>query len=371
MGIYLSLWSQSIPPKSEFSTSDIPDLTGKVVIVTGANTGIGKETVRALLEHNARVYIAARDQTKSESAIRELKISTGDEAVFLKLDLGNLETVKTAAEEFLSKETRLDVLINNAGVMFPPVSQLTSDGYDLQFGTNVLGRHHYFTKLLLPLLISTAKASSTGKARIITVSSSAHTFGSLKFETFKDTSARKKLSTFNLYCQSKYVSGMCGYCSLWLLTEREYLKGNVVLASELDRRYRAEGIVSISLNPGNIRSDLQRHMGMGSMSRRISNMTLYETPRGALTQLYAGTSPTAADLGGKVRIHDIYDLHGLDHLVRMRMILDLDERYGNGAKSKSRMYGDVSNSSAEYQQLQSLQCVICLTWEHEVAVQCA
>jgi len=109
------------------------------------------------------------------------------------------------------------------------------------------------------------------------VSSSAHTFGFLKFETFKDTASRKKLSTFQLYGQSKY--------------------GNVVLASELDRRYKTDGIVSISLNPGNIRSDLQRHMG--SISRSIMDLGLYDTTLGALTQLYAATSPAAADLGGK------------------------------------------------------------------------
>ncbi|KAG9315699.1 hypothetical protein JVU11DRAFT_3346 [Chiua virens] len=276
MGVYLSLLSQSIPPQSKFNASDIPDLTGKVFIVTGASTGIGKETAKALLEHNAKVYVATRDEAKSKSAIEELKASTGKEGVFLKLDLGSLKSVKEAAEEFLRKETRLDVLISNAGVMFPPVSHLTSDGYDLQFGTNVLG-HHYFTKLLLPLLISTAKASPDGKARIVTVSSSMHTFGSLKFETFRDTPARRKLSTHSLYSQSKY--------------------GNVVLASELDRRYRSEGVVSISLNPGNIQSELQRHMG--SIIRTISNLGLYDTTHGALTQLYAGTCPAAADFGGK------------------------------------------------------------------------
>ncbi|KAF9221545.1 NAD(P)-binding protein [Gyrodon lividus] len=276
MGGYLSLLSQSVPPKSEFNVSDIPDLTGKVVIVTGANTGIGKETVKALLQHNAKVYVAARDQVKSETAIQELKFSTGNEAIFLKLDLGNLKAVKLAAEEFLSKEARLDVLINNAGVMFPSIEELTADGYDLQFGTNVLA-HHYLTKLLLPRLISTAKSSPDGKARVVTVSSSAHMMGSLKFETFKDTRARKKISTYRLYAQSKY--------------------GNVVFASELDRRYKSEGIVSISLNPGNIQSDLQRHMG--SISRSLMALMLYDTAHGALTQLYAGTSPTAAGLGGQ------------------------------------------------------------------------
>ncbi|KAG8214670.1 hypothetical protein J3R82DRAFT_9748 [Butyriboletus roseoflavus] len=314
MGIYLSLLSQFVPPKPKFSVSDIPDLTGKVIIVTGASTGIGKETAKALLQHNAKVYVAARDQARSESAIQDLKTITGKEAVFLKLDLGNLGAVKVAAEEFLRYDfsTHEDVLPDNfltarrlgwmfsltmrqcnqlvtkgslhscgdlfiSGVMFPSVSQLTSDGYDLQFGTNVLGRHYYFTKLLLPLLISTAKTSSDGKARIVTVSSSAHIMGSLKFETFKDTSARKKYSTFNLYSQSKF--------------------GNVVFASELDRRYRTEGIVSISLNPGNIRSDLQRHMG--SIIRRVMYLGFYDIGHGALTHLYASTSPAAADLGGK------------------------------------------------------------------------
>ncbi|KAF8843276.1 NAD(P)-binding protein [Paxillus ammoniavirescens] len=276
MGGYLSLLSQSFPPKSTFNVSDIPDLTGRIVIVTGANTGIGKETVKALLQHNAKVYLAARNQAKSEAAIQELKLSTGSEAIFLKLDLGNLKAVKAAAEEFLSKETRLDVLINNAGVMFSPTEDLTANGYDLQFGTNVLG-HHYLTKLLLPTLISTAKASSDGKARVVTVSSSAHVMGSLNFGTFKDTSARKNISTHTLYAQSKY--------------------GNVVFALELDRRCKSEGIVSISLNPGNIRSDLQRHMG--SISRSLLRTMLYDTTHGALTQLYAATSPAAAELGGQ------------------------------------------------------------------------
>ncbi|OJA14188.1 hypothetical protein AZE42_06507 [Rhizopogon vesiculosus] len=249
MSTYLSLLGQSFPPKSQFSVDDIPDLTGKVTIVTGGNTGIGKETAKALLVHNAKVYVAARSQEKVEAAIQDLKNNTGKEAIFLKLDLGDLKSVKAAAEEYLSKETKLDILFNNAGVMFPPVDLLTTDGYDLQFGTNVLG-HFYFTKLLLPALIATAKSAPDSKARVITTSSSAH--------------------------------------------------GNVVQAFELARRYGLEGIVSIPLNPGNIKTDLGRHMP--SLQRSIMNQFLYDVEHGALTQLYAGTVPGAVEFNGKYLI---------------------------------------------------------------------
>ncbi|KAG1751095.1 hypothetical protein EDB19DRAFT_1675262 [Suillus lakei] len=276
MGNHLSLLSQSFPPKSNFGVDDIPDLTGKVIIVTGANTGIGKETAKALLAHNAKVYVAARSQEKAEVAIKDLKDSTGKEALFLKLDLADLKSVKASAEEYLSKETKLDVLYNSAGVMFPPKDWLTADGYDLQFGTNVLG-HFYFTKLLLPTLIATAKSAPDGKARVITTSSSAHFLQGLTFSAFTDSPARKKMSTSELYGQSK--------------------TGNVVQAFELARRYSSDGIVSIPLNPGNIKTDLARHMP--SFLRSIMNLFLYDVEHGALTQLYAGTVAEAVESNGK------------------------------------------------------------------------
>ncbi|KAH7885820.1 hypothetical protein F5I97DRAFT_1158984 [Phlebopus sp. FC_14] len=276
MGIIPSWVREAVPPKSTFSVEDIPDLTGKVIIVTGASTGIGKETAKGLLAHGAKVYIAARNQSQSEETIRQLKQETGNEAVFLKLDLANLKAVKAAAEEFLSKETQLHVLFNNAGVMVPPVELLTADGYDLQFGTNVLG-HFYFTKLLIPTMIATAEPSVDGKVRVVTTSSSGHLFGDLNFDTFKDSPARK-ISSNLLYCQSKF--------------------GNIVFAKELARRYGHMGIVSTSLNPGNIKSDLQRHVPV--IARFILDIFfLYDTPKGALTQLYAGTAPAAAELNGK------------------------------------------------------------------------
>ncbi|KAG2121877.1 hypothetical protein DEU56DRAFT_90952 [Suillus clintonianus] len=281
MGSVISYLIDAAPPKTSYSVDQIPDLTGKVVIVTGANTGIGKETAKALLAHGAKVYIAARNQASSEEAIRQLKQETGNEAIFLTLDLANLKTIKASAEEFLSKETQLHILINNAGVMASPVELVTADGYDLQFGTNVLG-HYYFTKLLLPILTSTAKSTSEGNVRVVNVASCAHLFGGLDFNTFKDGPARKKCSTAGLYNQSKF--------------------GNVVLALELAKRYGDQGIISTALNPGNIKSDLQRHVEpqLPSIVKQIlANVVLYETSQGALTQLYAATSPEAASLNGK------------------------------------------------------------------------
>ncbi|KZT27906.1 NAD(P)-binding protein [Neolentinus lepideus HHB14362 ss-1] len=278
MGAYLSMLGQSFPGKPKFKTEDIPDLSGKVIIVTGANTGIGKETAKALLQRNAKVYIAARSQDKSEQAIKDLEKETGKTAVFLKLDLADLPSIKTAAEEFKSKETQLHVLFNNAGVMIPPIEQLTAQGYDLQFGTNVLG-HFYFTKLLIPTLVETAKTTPEGKVRVITTSSSAHLFYGLNFATFKDSPKRKKLGTSRLYSQSKF--------------------GNIVFANELGRRY-GDSIVSVSLNPGNIQSDLQRYTK--GIQRTLITSALYPTPYGAVTQLWAGTSKDGLELNGKYAV---------------------------------------------------------------------
>jgi len=238
-----------------------------------------KETVRALLAHGARVYIAARNKAQCEDTIRQLKQDTGNEAIYLSLDLASLKAVKTAAEEFLSKEAQLHVLFNNAGVMSSPVEWLTADGYDLQFGTNVLG-HHYLTKLLLPTMMATAKTSSDGKTRIVTTSSAGHLFcRGLDFDTFEDSPKRQECTdAMGLYYQSKFA--------------------NVVAALELSRRFGDQGVVSISVNPGNIKSDLQRHLP--SFLRFILHQTImYDTPIGALTPLYAGTMPEAVKLGGK------------------------------------------------------------------------
>ncbi|KAH7911148.1 hypothetical protein BJ138DRAFT_1151409 [Hygrophoropsis aurantiaca] len=276
MNTLLWVWRELFPPKAQFSANEIPDMSGKVAMVTGANAGIGKETARVLLTKNAKVWIVARDQSKGEAALKELKEKTGKDAHLLKLNLANLKSIKEAVTEFQSKETRLDVLFNNAGVAMPPKGWLTDDGYDLQFGTNVLG-HFYLTKLLAPLLLSTAKISPDGKARVVNTSSNAHWFTGLHFDTFKEGPARRKMSGALLYGQSK--------------------TGNIVFSAELARRYGDQGLVSTSLNPGGIKSDLQRHNGF--IVHLLANTLLYDVSFGALTQLFAGTMPDGASLNGK------------------------------------------------------------------------
>ncbi|TBU29847.1 NAD(P)-binding protein [Dichomitus squalens] len=277
IGNLCALVGQAFPPKPTFSVDQIPDLTGQVVIVTGGNTGIGKETVRALLLHDAKVYLAARSKEKADAAISDLKASTGREAFFMELDLADMSSVKKAARDFLSKEPELHILFNNAGVMFPPLSQITADGFDLQFGVNVLG-HFYLTELLMPALLAGKGSSPDHHARVVTTSSAASYLGTLHWETFKDGPARRRETTDALYNQSKLA--------------------NVIVARETAKRYGHQGIISIAVNPGNIQSDLQRHLP--SIIPKLGALTvLYPTPYGALTQLWAGTMPQALHYNGE------------------------------------------------------------------------
>ncbi|KAJ7153072.1 NAD(P)-binding protein [Mycena crocata] len=276
-----STLSKLFPPKPKFSVNDIPDLTGQVIIVTGGNSGVGKETVKALLQHNAKVYVAARSEEKAKAAIVDLKSVTGKQAEFLQLDLADLHSVKRAAAEFNQRETELHVLFNNGGVMDPPIEQLTAQKFDLQFGTNVLG-HFYFTRLLLPTLLATA--ASKGLARVINTSSLSAEMSGLKnginFNTVTDTPERRKTPTNSLYAQSKL--------------------GNIMLSNELARRYGTQGIMSTSLHPGNLKTELGRHHG--PIFLLFIRLLVYPVPYGALTQLWAGTTAEGATFNGKYLI---------------------------------------------------------------------
>ncbi|OBZ78995.1 hypothetical protein A0H81_00306 [Grifola frondosa] len=270
---------QSFPPEPQFSIEQIPDLTGRVVIVTGGSTSVGRETVKVLLKHNAKVYLAARDREKTCAAIKELQDETGKEAIFLELDLSRFHSIQTAAKQFLSKEPELHILFNNAGVMACPIDLVTIEGYDMQFGINVVGPF-LFTELLLPALKAGAEASPDHHSRIITTSSSAAYCHTINWDALRDGPARTNMSPSTLYCQSKFA--------------------NVVVAHEAAKRYADMGIISISCHPGNIETDLQRCFG--SRFRQLLNHVLYPAPMGALTLLWAGTMPETLNYNGQFLI---------------------------------------------------------------------
>ncbi|KAG8742089.1 hypothetical protein FRC10_002025 [Ceratobasidium sp. 414] len=281
--------SHHFPPKSRFEVDQIPDLSGQVMVVTGGNTGVGKETCKVLLSKNAKVYLAARNKVKAEAAIESLRQETGKVPIFLELDLANMASIRKAVDGFKSKEQHLHVLFNNAGVMVPPVEQKTVDGYDLQFGTNTLG-HYLFTSLLLPTLIHTAKNSpvADGHVRVVNTSSTAvyhvpkcgiiwETLGTDK----ASAAACRRLGTVGLYCQSKL--------------------GNVLFSNALAKRYADQGIISVSLHPGTDSwsgSEIVRHLA--PWIAQALSFLIYPASYGPLTQLYAGTMPEGRQLNGKV-----------------------------------------------------------------------
>ncbi|KAL6302935.1 NAD(P)-binding protein [Sparassis latifolia] len=278
----LSTLTNLFPPKPKWAVEQMPDLLGQVIIVTGGNAGIGRETVKALLSHNAKVYMAGRNPEKMQLAIKELQEETGREALPMVVDLADLSSIKAAAEEFLSKEERLDVLFNNAGAVYPPVEEITAQGYDMQFGTNVLG-HFYFTKLLIPLLLSTAQSSATRKARVVHTASMGHLYVSgIDYHIVEDCPRRRAHSSIQLYFHSKF--------------------GNVVIAKEFHRRYSNRGLVSVSLHPGNTKLDNERHTSLLARVVGLTNPLQSSTQMGALTQLYAGTAPEGVEFGGKYLI---------------------------------------------------------------------
>ncbi|KAA1473086.1 NAD-P-binding protein [Dentipellis sp. KUC8613] len=280
MGNVLTAVIQMWPPQPRWGVDDIPDLTGQVMVVTGGASGVGKETMKALLIHGAKVYIATRSEVKAKAAIEQLQAETGKEALSLHLDLADLPSVRKAAEEFLSKEPELHVLFNNAGVMSSPMDKITAQGYDLQFGTNVIGPY-LFTNLLLPALFAATASGKHGKARVVTVSSSAnYLINGIDYDTIRDGKRRRSHADPDmLYCQSKFA--------------------NVLVVRELARRY-GDKIVSTSLNPGNLESDLHRYLK--GFRKFVIGRILYPTPMGALTQLWAGTAPETADYNGRFLI---------------------------------------------------------------------
>lgn len=246
--------------RSDWNTENIPDQSGKVVIVTGANSGLGYEAARMLAHKAAIVTMACRNQEKGKRAVEQIRRENPTGRVVLqRLDLADLGSVQQFVEDFLEENDHLDILINNAGVMATPYRK-TADGFELQFGTNHLG--HF---LLTGLLYDTLK--STPGSRVVTVSSYAHLFGRINFDDLNSEGFYQK---WLAYGQSKLANVLFGY--------------------ELQRRTSRNGKNPISsvVHPGYAATNLQHTSTFFS----LLNPILAQSPEmGALTILYAATSP--------------------------------------------------------------------------------
>ncbi|KAF3700708.1 Dehydrogenase/reductase SDR family member 13 [Channa argus] len=212
-------------------------LHGKTAIVTGANTGIGLTTAKDLARRGARVILACRDRQRAEAAVQEIIKDTGNnQVIFMQLDLASLKSVRSFVENFLRKESRLDLLINNAGLISDGT---TDDGFGMIFGVNHLG-HFLLTVLLLDLL----KAS--GPSRVVTVSSRGYKIGNVDFNcltTHKDLAlGNSNYQLFRKYCHSK----LC----------------NILFTYELAKKLQGTNVTCYSLHPGAIKTDISRYSSL-------------------------------------------------------------------------------------------------------------
>ncbi|KAH8171198.1 short chain dehydrogenase domain-containing protein [Sarocladium implicatum] len=257
-------------PAPTLTEKNLVDQAGKVHIVTGGYTGCGQELVKILYQKNATIYVAGRSESKafkSIATIKEQYPSSKGRLEFLSVDLSDLFSIKKAVQAFESKETRLDVLTNNAGVMTPPVGSKDSHGHELQMGTNCLGPF-LFTELLRPILLRTVSAAPPGSVRVTWAGSVTAIAQSPQDGLQFDAQGKPIVhgSPDTDYGQSK-----CG---------------NIFLASEFAKRYEKDGIVSVSFNPGNLRTELQRHMSF--LGKAMLGFMLHPPVFGAYTELYAG-----------------------------------------------------------------------------------
>lgn len=239
------------------------DQTGKTVIVTGANTGIGYETALALFEAGAHVVLACRSERNAQDAEARLRAQGGNgELETAILNLANLQSVSDFAEEFMQEHDKLDILINNAGVMTPPASK-TDDGYELQFGVNFLG-HYALTGHLYPLL------NITPGSRIVTVSSMAYLRGAIDFDNLR---SEHSYDAFREYAQSKLA--------------------NVLFSVELQRRIEIanDQVFSVAAQPGANKTDLSRFMSEAEYNAALDRIGALMDPwQGALPSLYAAVA---------------------------------------------------------------------------------
>uniref|UniRef100_A0A8C5N5E4 Retinol dehydrogenase 13 n=1 Tax=Leptobrachium leishanense TaxID=445787 RepID=A0A8C5N5E4_9ANUR len=265
--------------KDYISSGNCPSkatIEGKTAIVTGANTGIGKETAMELARRGGRVIMACRDMGKCENAARDVRGKTLNHNVFAKhLDLASTKSIKEFAKHILKEEEHVDILINNAAVMRCP-HLVTEDNFEMQFGVNHLG-HFLITNLLLE------KMKKSVNPRIINVSSLAHVVGDIDFEDLNWEN--KKYNTKAAYCQSKLA--------------------NVLFTSELAKRLQGTGVTANSLHPGVADTELGRHTGMHKSTFSSTMLApvfwfLVKSPKEAAQPgIYLAVSEDMAGISGK------------------------------------------------------------------------
>uniref|UniRef100_A0A8C4QDE2 Retinol dehydrogenase 14b n=1 Tax=Eptatretus burgeri TaxID=7764 RepID=A0A8C4QDE2_EPTBU len=247
-------------------------MLGRTVLVTGANSGIGRATVVALARQGARVLLACRDKDAANQVIEEIRQDMPDaKLVFKHLDLASISSIRTFCDEVVHEEPRLDVLVNNAGVFRCPYAK-TEEGFEMQFGVNHLG-HFLLTNLLLDLLKRSAPS------RVVVVSSKLYKRGRINFE---DLNSERDYDPAFAYARSKLA--------------------NLMFCRELSKRLEGTEVTVNALHPGMVRTNLGRHVNIPLLARPLFHLiswSLFRTPEeGARTVIYLASSPEVRGLSG-------------------------------------------------------------------------
>ena len=251
------------------------DLQGRRFFVTGASAGLGEETARAFAAHGAAVTMAVRDLDRGAAAVGRIRATVpGADLEVRELELASLASVRACADGFLADHDRLDVLVNNAGVMACPFGT-TADGFELQFGTNHLG-HFLLTNLLAPALVAAAPA------RVVSLSSRGHRFSDVDLDdpNFEQTPYEPWVG----YGRAKTA--------------------NVLFAVELDHRFADRGVRAFAVHPGSIGTELGRHLTDESLATLVASMPAGQevkwksVPEGAATSVWAATASELDGRGG-------------------------------------------------------------------------